>query len=157
MKQDRFLFIIVGVIILLAILAIVLFFVRQEPQEYGPGDTPEGVIRNYVLALQKKDYKTAYGYLQDYEDKPTVTQFKQSFFTHNIDSTNTSVQIRTVDISGLDANVELILIHSSNDPFNRTWDENAAALLTRQNGEWRIVSMPYPFWGWDWYIEKTAP
>ena len=35
MKQDRFLMIILGVIGLLVILAIVLFFVRQEPQEYG--------------------------------------------------------------------------------------------------------------------------
>lgn len=157
MKQDRFLIIIVGVIVLLAVLAIVLFFVRQEPQEYGPSDTPEGVLRNYVLALQKKDYETAYGYLQDSEDKPTLTQFKQSFLTHNIDTANTSVQIRTIDITGLDANIELILLHSSNDPFNRTWDENTAALLTRQNGEWRIVSMPYPYWGWDWYAQKTVP
>jgi hypothetical protein len=157
MKQDRFLVVIIGVIVLLAVLSIVLFFVKQEPQEYGPDDTPEGVLRNYVLALQKKDFETAYGYLQDSEDKPSLAQFKQAFFSQGTDPSNASVQIGAVTITGSDAIVAMTLIHSNNDPFNRTWDENSNALLTQQNSEWRIANMPYPYWGWDWYVKKTTP
>ena len=55
MKNDRFLVGIISFIGLLMVLAVVLFFVRQEPQDYGPEDSPQGVVRNYVLALQGGD------------------------------------------------------------------------------------------------------
>jgi len=157
MKQDRFLLAILGFIGFLAVCAVVLFFLRREPQDYGTDDTPEGVIRNYILALQKGEYGTAYSYLQDIEEKPTSTEFKQAFITQRMEPSNTSVQIGTVKISGADANIALTIIHTSDDPFDRTWDENSSALLTKQNGKWRIVSMPYPYWGWDWYTQKPAP
>jgi hypothetical protein len=157
MKQDRFLLIILGLIGLLVLSAVVLFFLRREPQEYGNDAIPEGVVRNYILALQKSDYETAYGYLQDIEEKPTSTEFKKAFITQGMDPSNTSVQIGAVKITGSDANVDFTIIHTSNDPFDRTWEENSAAVLTQQNGQWRIVSMPYPYWGWEWYTTKPAP
>lgn len=153
MKQDRFLMIILGVIGLLIVFALVLFYVRQEPQDYGPDDTPEGVIRNYVLALQKGDYQRAYGYLQEEENKPDFISF-QSYLHNETEITRTAVQLGDVVISGDQARVDITVIHSSNDPFDRTWDETATALLTLQNGEWRVISMPYPYWGWDFYIKE---
>jgi hypothetical protein len=74
-----------------------------------------------------------------------------------MDPSNTSVQIGAVKTTGSDANISLTIIHISNDPFDRTWEENTAAILTQQNGQWRIVSMPYPYWGWDWYTKKLNP
>lgn len=154
MKQDRFLMVILGGISLMIVFAVVLFFIRQEPQEFGPEDTPDGVVRNYVLALQKGDYHRAYGYLQDDENKPDFTSFQQTYLQVDGEIARAAVQLGEVVITGDQARVDITVIHSGNDPFNRTWDETASALLTLQNGEWRIISMPYPYWGWDWYIKE---
>ncbi len=152
MKQDRFLMIIVVVIGLLVIFAVTLFFIRQEPQDYGPENTPEGVVRNYLLALQKGDYQRAYTYLQDNENKPDFSKFQQSYLQIESEIDRAAVQLGEVEITGDQARVDLTIIHTSSDPFDRTWDQTAVALLTLQDGEWRIVNMPYPFWGWDWYV-----
>ncbi len=155
MKQDRFLMVILGFIGLLVVVAVVLFFVRQEPQEYGDESTPEGVVRNYILALQKEDFKRAYGYLQEAAEKPTYTTFQQMMI--GMDIAQSGVQLGAVNIVDDEATVELTIIHNSNSPFDRGWDENALALLTLQEGEWRVVNMPYPYWGWDWYTEPIKP
>jgi len=154
MKQDRFLLVILGGIGLLIVAAIVIFFVRGEPQGYGPEDTPEGVLRNYVISLQNGDFQRAHGYLQVVENQPSLTTFQQSLLRNEYDLTQAAIQLGDVKITGDDALVNITIIHSNNDPFNRTWTENTTGLLTLQEGEWRIVNMPYPYWGWDWYMEK---
>jgi len=154
MKQDRFLMIILGGIGLLVIFAVVLFFIRQEPQDYGSEQNPEGVVRNYLLAIQKGDYQRAYLYLHEGEDKPDFALYQQSYLQSEGDIARAAVQLGEVEIVGNQARIDMIIIHTSNDPFSRTWDQAATALLTLQNGEWRIVNMPYPYWGWDWYIKE---
>jgi len=154
MKQDRFLIVILGVIGLLVVVALVLFFARQEPQTYMAEDVPEGVVHNYILALQKEDFKRAYGYLQEAEWKPAYTVFQQMAISPGMDIAQSGVQIGVANRVGDEATVELTIIHNSSAPFDRGWDENTLALLTLQDGEWRIVNMPYPYWGWDWYVEK---
>jgi hypothetical protein len=154
MKQDRFLMIILGVIGLLVISSVVLFFIRQEPQDYGLEDTPEGVVRNYILALQKGDHHRAYAYLQDDENKPAFTEFQQSNLQVQEEISRTAVQLGEVEITGDQARVGLTIIHTNGGPFNRSWDQVGTALLTLQKGEWRIINMPYPYWGWEWYIKE---
>ena len=154
MKNDRFLIVILSCISLFIVLAVGLFLVRQQPQGYGPEDTPDGVIRNYVLALQAGDYHRAYGYLQEGEQKPEFTLFQQAALRNETANSSVAVQLGEVSISGDHARVDINIVHFNNDPFNRSWDESAAALLTLQDGVWRITSMPYPYWGWDWY---TSP
>ncbi|MEE8389746.1 MAG: hypothetical protein V3S14_02980 [Anaerolineae bacterium] len=61
-NTDKFLIGIVVGIVALVIAAFVVTLTRPEPT-YQPEDTPEGVAHNYLLALQKKDYERAYGYL----------------------------------------------------------------------------------------------
>jgi hypothetical protein len=151
MKQDRFLLVILGVIGGLVVFAVVLFFIRKEPQTYGSDEIPEGVVRNYVLALQMEDYERAYAYLLEDEDKPTYDDFMQGFLRTKGELDRTAVQLGGVEISADQARVDLTIIHISNDPFDRTWDQAGTALLTLADGQWRIVSMPYPYWGWNWY------
>ena len=65
MKQDRFL---VGILIFIGVLVVValaLFFIRQDNQVYVADDTPDNIVRNYALALQKQDFQRAYTYLAD--------------------------------------------------------------------------------------------
>lgn len=154
MKADRFLRAILIAIGLLIVLSLVLFFVRQSPQEYGPDDSPEGVVRNYTLALQEGDYQRAYGYLQDAQYKPDFTQFQQALLRNKTENLPAAVQLGDVEITGNNAHVNLTVIHAQNGPLNRTWDETTTALLVLQDGVWRIVSMPYPYWGWEWYSSE---
>ena len=154
MKQDRFLMVILGFIGLMVVVALVLFFVRQEPQNYVPEDNPEGVLRNYIMALQKGDYKRAYGYLWEAEYKPQFTTFHQTMVDSGMSVAQSGVQIGDLNVVGDEVSVNLTIIHNSDTPFDRGWNETSSALLIRQDGQWKIMSMPYPYWGWEWYVEK---
>ena len=55
MKQDKFLTgILIGIGVLI-LLALGLFFTRQDKREYVADATPDGVVHNYVLAVLNKD------------------------------------------------------------------------------------------------------
>ena len=158
MKHDRFLLGILVFIALLVAAALTLFFTRQDMQTYGAEDTPEGVIRNYVLALQNRDFERAYGYLADKDNKPTLDAFRQAFLNRQLDISNAAIQIGSVELTGSDqAMVEVTIVYASSDPFSTGWSSNEPALLVEQDGAWRISSMPYPYWGWDWYQPTAAP
>jgi hypothetical protein len=152
MKQDRFLMVILGVIGVLVVIALVLFFARQGSQAYGPEDVPEGVIRNFVIALQKGDLQKAYAYLAEGENKPTYLRFQQSLTTRQVDPASASMRIGKTDIlADGSASVALTLLHNSNDPFGSTFTDQQTATVVKQNGNWKLSYMPYPFWAYDWY------
>ncbi|KXK11864.1 MAG: Lumazine-binding domain protein [Chloroflexi bacterium OLB14] len=151
MKQDKFL---TGILIgigALIVLALVLFFMRQDTRTYVSDSTPEGVVNNYILAVLDKDYEKAYSYLADLENKPTQEEFRQSFFNGIVNPENTGVSIGNVDVSGNDATVNLTIYYSYNDPFSSSYGNSDRANLVRQNGAWKISYMPYSFWAYDWY------
>lgn len=157
MKQDRFL---TGILIgigLLILLALGLFFTRQDKRDYIADDVPEGVANNYVLAVLNKDYEKAYGYLADLENKPTYEEFRQSFFNGMVSPGNVGVDIGEAQIVGDEATVSLTLYYSFNDPFSTRTGNLDRALLVEQAGEWKVSSMPYNFWDWNWYQEPYKP
>ena len=152
MKQDRFL---VGILIGIAVLIIValtVFFTRQNKQTYGSEDTPEGVVHNYVLAVLNKDYQKAYGYLADLENKPSYDAFHRSFATGLLDPSNAGVKIGKADVTGEDATVDISMVYTPGDPFQRGYNNPGPAQLVRQNGTWKISSMPADnLWDYGWY------
>ena len=154
MRQDRFLQGILIFILVLVLAALVSYFGFQREQTYLPETTPENISRNYVLALQRKDYQKAYGYLQQTEETPSFPAFQESLIRMRPSLAETGVQI--VDVSQRDdrAFLDIVLIHGGNGPFGRTWREEAAGLLVREGQEWKISRFPPPYWGWDW---KTPP
>lgn len=157
MKQDKFL---TGILIgigALIVLALVLFFARQDKKEYVLDSTPEGVVHNYVLAVLNKDYEKAYGYLADLDNKPTEEEFKQSFLNGMANPENTGVDIGEVEISGDDASVDLTIYYSYNDPFSSRYGSPDRANLVKQNGVWKLSYMPYSFWDYNWYQEPFNP
>lgn len=152
MKHDRFLIAILIAIVLLGVIAIGLFYLRQGDQDYGAEDTPNGIVRNYILALQKKDYERAYGYLQEATGKPDFTHFREAFISRQLDISNVAAQIGEINRSGSDASVDLTIVHMGNGPFGNSSRETTSALLTQdQVGNWKITRLSYPYWGWDWY------
>jgi hypothetical protein len=158
MKQDRFLTgILIGIGVLIVV-ALGLFFTRQDKREYIADDTPEGVTYNYVLAIVNKDYEKAYGYLADLDNKPTYEQFRQSFFNGSVNPGNAGVDVGMADINGDEAIVELSLVYSPSDPFSSGYQNTDRALLVNQNGKWKLSAMPtYSYWDYNWYLEKVQP
>ncbi len=156
MKQDRFLTGILVGIGVLVVLALVVFFARSNSQSYLPDDTPEGVVHNYVLAIINRDYEKAYGYLADLKNKPTYEDFRSSFLNGYVNPDNTAVDVGTSDSSGDEASVEVAQIYNPSDPFSSGYRDVQRALLVKQNGAWKISSMPaYNFWDYNWYQEVS--
>jgi hypothetical protein len=158
MKQDRFLLGILIGIGALAALALALFFVRRgNAPAYGSDDTPEGVVRNYVLAVFRRDYEKAYGYLADKEDKPTLEQFREAFLDDR--ASNIGVDIVVAEIRGdhEKAYVTLHLRFGGRDPFSYDHRDSVRAILVNQGGQWKIEEMPYQFWGYNWYQPAPTP
>jgi hypothetical protein len=151
MKQDRFLTGILVGIAVLVVVALVVFFVRRDTQSYVSEDTPEGVVHNYVLALLNDDYKKAYGYLADLEDKPTYEQFRDTFIKGMVNPNNSGVEVGTSQINGDTASVEVTMIYNPSDPFSTGYRDVQRAILVRQGKAWKLSSMPYYFWGYNWY------
>ncbi|MBM3126304.1 MAG: hypothetical protein FJZ87_14755 [Chloroflexi bacterium] len=157
MKQDRFL---IGILIgigLLIVLALALFFTRQDQREYLADHTPEGVVHNYVLAILNQDYQKAYGYLADLEHKPTYDEFRRSFFNGMVNPGNTGLDVGTAEIHDDEAVVTLTLFYSYSDPFSSGYESMDRALLVEQDGNWKLNSMPYNFWDYSWYQEPYKP
>ena len=153
MKQDRFLMGILIFIGVLVVAALALFFFRQGSQVYGTEDTPEGVIRNYALSLQKQDYQRAYSYLADKDNKPTYDTFSRAFLTHQVDVSSNALQVGSVQfISSGEATVSISVVYAGSGPFSQGWSSNDTATLVQQGGAWKISYMPYPFFSYDWYL-----
>ena len=157
MKQDRFLIGILIGIAVLVIIALTVFFSRKDNLDYVADDTPEGVVQNYVVALHKRDFEKAYGYLADLENKPTLEQFHQSFLNHSIDPVNAGLEVGKAEISGDSASVSLGIIYSPREPFSSGYRNTEYAQLVRQNDAWKIKQMPYNFWAYDWYQSTPFP
>lgn len=157
MKQDKFLTgILIGIGVLI-VLALVLFFTRQDKREYLSEDTPEGVAHNYALAVINKDYEKAYGYLADLKYKPTYEEFRQSFLNGMVNPDGMGLDVGNAEIHGDEAAVNLTLYYSYSDPFSTRTGTPDRALLVEQDGEWKVSSMPYSFWDFNWYQEPYQP
>jgi len=151
MKKDRFLLGILVGIGVLAVLAIVLFFLRQSHASYVADDNPAGVVQNYVLALYKMDYPRAYSYLAEGQSKPDLDHFRQTFTVQRFDLSNFGMQVGDVIINGDDATVSVTLMNAGNGPFNDIQRNLQTAVLRRQSGAWKIDNIPYPYWDYSWY------
>ncbi|MEW6031007.1 MAG: hypothetical protein AB1564_00660 [Chloroflexota bacterium] len=157
MKRDRFLFgILIGIGVLI-VLALVLFFTRQDTLTYVDDSTPEGVVHNYAVAVFKGDYEKAYSYLADKKNKPTFQQFEQDFLYRYVDPSNVGLQVGETEIRGARAVVLLTLSYSNSDPFSSGYSNEDRATLIQQDGKWRLEQMPYNFWSYNWYQPTTEP
>lgn len=157
MKQDRFLTGILVGIAVLVVIALAVFFLRQNSQSYISEDMPEGVVHNYVLAILNGDYEKAYGYLADLDNKPTYEQFRDAFLTGAVNPNNSTVDIGASEITEETASVDVALIYNPSDPFSTGYRDVQRAILVRQGGAWKLSSMPtYYFWDYNWYTQIDA-
>jgi hypothetical protein len=155
MKTDKFLIGIVIGIVLLVVLAVAVVMLRSpENEDYVADDDPTGVVHNYFLAIQRKDYEKAYGYLSDdLESKPTLDQF-----VREIDSqgghTEVSLTIGDTRVGDVHTQVDVSMttyrpgsLFDSNSYTNRS---TAFLRATDGGGIWKLIEFPYPYWGYAW-------
>lgn len=153
MKQDRFLnWILIGVGVLVAV-AVGLFILRDGEQAYLDEDTPEAIVLNYVFALQTEDFERAYSYLPDEyqeQEKPSFSEFR-SYFIHN-QIAQTGIKVISTDMESGQAWILVETVQSSQGLLGEVYrSEGSAVLIMDENGDWMLVGMPYPFWGWEWF------
>ncbi|GAB4501994.1 MAG: hypothetical protein Fur0035_15390 [Anaerolineales bacterium] len=152
MKQDKFLSGILIGIAVLVVLALAVFFLRKDNLQYGAEDIPDGVVRNYIIALHKGEYERAYGYLADLPNKPAAEKFRQDIGNGSVNLASAGIEILKTEISGETAYVSLAMVYGASDPFSGGYRGNTTnAVLIRQAGAWKIKEMPSPYWGYDWY------
>jgi hypothetical protein len=155
MKQDRFL---TGILIgigLLIVAALIVFFTRQDQAHYIAENTPDGVVHNYVLAIFNKDYQKAYGYLAELDNKPTFSEFRQSFAVGRLSPASNGIKVGKASVIGEDATVEMSMVYTPGDPFSSGSSNVGTAQLVQQSGAWKISSMPaYNLWDYSWYQAK---
>ncbi|MCC6145930.1 MAG: hypothetical protein IT308_00025 [Anaerolineaceae bacterium] len=153
MRQDRFLMGILAGIAVLAALALTVHFTQRGRLTYGAENTPEGVVRNYIMALQRRDYERAYSYLSDFTNKPDMPQFLQPFTSYQSrDVSLTGIEVTSVSTAadGQSALVYLSLLRGGSGLFDQGYRESNNAELVLQAGSWKIRNMPYPFWNYEW-------
>jgi len=151
MRQDRFLLGILAGIAALVIVAVALFFARRGTLEYGPEDSPAGVTRNFVVAIKKGDIDRAYGYLAEFEGKPDVFAFRQTFQQMQAsDVAATGVEVGDANIDAERAFVPVSMLRGGGGLFNEVYRDQQSAELALEGGAWKIKAMPYPFWNFSW-------
>ena len=150
MKQDKFLIgIIIGIVALVAI-ALLVFFTRQDNiPDYQSETQPQGVVFNYLLALEKGEYDKAYTYLAEIPNKPSLTQFRQSLIVNKSQYGNV-VNVTAQEIEEQTATVNVVTQMSGGGIFNEGYQNMEIATLEKVDGDWRIISMPYAYWSYDW-------
>jgi len=156
-NTDKFLVGIVAGIVVLVVVALLLTLTRPG-ESYRADDTPEGVVHNYLLALQKGDYERAYSYLspnilaglpETVEEFTDDIQNAEWEFRFDQDSSLT-VQ-STQMLSSTRENVE---VHETNASMGGLFDSSPYTnsfkmRLILNDGQWRIYDGDrYFLWCW---------
>ena len=146
MKQDRFLLIILGVIGVLMVAAVSLFFTRQNSQTYKPDDSPENIVRNYLLALNQEDYEKAFGYIASQDIKLDYAEFEDRMKQKRPQLLQHSIRIYSSEIEKNQATVVLMISRERTMLFEEPRSYNHRAKLIFQDHVWKLTRMPYFLW-----------
>lgn len=162
-RQDRFLLLILGGILVVVALALGVFFARQGGPVYGPEDTPQGVLQNYIIALSRGELERAFQYVagppgtqvadgDKFPGLPDWPGFRQFFLTEvSGQLANTGLQIGQVVFQEADTiTLSVTVLHTSGTLFDSVGREIQQVQLVRQEGAWKITRAPYPFWSYAW-------
>lgn len=155
MKEDKFLIGIIAGIVLLVIVAIVTVLLRApESEEYIADDTPAGIVHNYFLAIQRKDYEKAYSYLSDeLESKPDFDKFIRDVDGFGY-SSQASLKIGETRLGDARSQVDVsIITYQQGGLFeSSSYTNQGTAYLqaTPDGAGWKLTEFPYPYWGYDW-------
>ena len=149
MKKDRFLLVMLILLGLLVAAAVAAFILRRDQTQYGAEDTPAGVLRNYILAVQKRDLDRAYGYLADTPARPSRSDFDD--LMNYSDFRPVRLGETSAGTGENEALIPFTEIYSNayQDITREGYD--GRAVLVKQGGQWKIKSLPYSSYWQGWW------
>lgn len=158
--SDKYLiFIVAGILILVAAAAAVTLL-RPRPT-YQADDTPEGVVHNYLLALQREDYARAYGYLSPGlpgypKDADAFTDTIQNYsWSFGASGSTVTFQVDPEVVTGDRATVQVQTTVFREGGLLDS-DEYTSELdfrLQREGQSWKLISADR-YWAWCWSSDK---
>lgn len=137
----------IGLLVIVAV-ALVLTMNQSDGTPSLPEDTPGGVVERYILALQAKDYTTAYSYLSPpAEEKLTYEKWRESFGGYG-EENETRITLGETTTTGSEATVAVTVdIFRADEPFDNPVSTQHIYFLLKQEGvSWKITSPTYVWW-----------
>ncbi|HLH61324.1 MAG TPA: FHA domain-containing protein [Ktedonobacteraceae bacterium] len=126
-QSRRTLWIVLGVVGVVILLAIVLFAVVA-----ANASTPQKTLDTFCNAIKNRDYQTAYGQLSSFRQ----TQISEADFA-NFFSSATSCTYSTPAVNGSSATTNLTF-------FTNSGSVNGATNMVQENGVWKIDAINFP-------------
>lgn len=132
--------------IAVAVVAIALVWRRGEP-DYMPETGPEAIAYNYVLALSRKDYDRALGYLSStLTGRPrSAEELAAAVFRNELwvpEKSEAMPERTSVESSSAEqATVKITFRHFGQASLwgEGDWQSDVSLLLRREDGSWRLV------------------
>jgi hypothetical protein len=159
MKDDKFLIgIVAGIILLVAASLVVVLLRSPEKEAYVADDRPEGVVHNYFLAIQRKEFEKAYNYLSDdLKSKPDLDEFIREMDNAGRDQ-ETALSIGETRLGDVHTQVDVtITTYRPGALFDSNSHTSQDTVYLRAAGDgsrWKIIEFPYPYWGYYWDEEE---
>ena len=130
--------------------AIIIVLARANTEEYTADDNPAGVVHNYFLAIQRKEYEKAYDYLSDeLKSKPDLDDFIITVDNHG-NYPETALKIGEATITGDRAQVRVSLTTFNDSGLfdSRSYsNQDTDHLRPDADGQRKLIEYVYPYWG----------
>lgn len=139
-------------ITVLVVVTVVLVLTIKGNVTLLPGNTPQGVVQRFLIAVQDQDYEKAFSYLQIQENGRVLSfnDWYQTTFSWFRSSSQTSWKAtlgKTVQV-GDTATVEVLVdVFRPGGPFNNpVQTQDVSYQLTKTADGWFITSRPVLYW-----------
>lgn len=151
-SSSRWLIIAAILIVVLVLAAVSLALLTKDNQvTLLPDDTPQGTVQRYLVALQEKQYQTAYNHLMFSPSEKIQTYNDWLGMVSGGPQSNQAAwkaQLITTTQNGYDATVEVLIdTLSSSGPFGSSKRSQQIIFQLRHLGDkWLIISPTYVYW-----------
>lgn len=160
-STDKFL---VGMVAIILLLLVVIFMVvlRRSPAVYQPEDLPQGVVYNYLLALENGDYERAMNYISKCIQKrpSTVWGFTNLTKSWEFDDLRNDTSLNVESVKETHDGVVVLVNQTTFRNFglldSRVSHDAFTMLLVNQGGEWKLVGGD-KYWLKDWQRAPDCP
>lgn len=161
MQTRKMLTFLAGFILVCVLIALGLFFVRDQIPGYLAENTPSAVVNDYLTAILRQDYERAYSYLGEWENKPDLSAFTQTvqgkigyqycleIYDYRGPETP-STDLVNIFIDSYECDPEWQIDWDTFEYSEKPEISPNEAGLRQMNGQWKIERMPLPWWDAAW-------
>jgi hypothetical protein len=148
--SNRFLLVFGIIIVAIVGIAVTLAVTGgSEPVKLLPGDSPEGTVQRFLMAVKDRDYLKAYGFLA-----PQTEQVKGDTYENWIRSTQTSrdasswkASILKSTVRDNSATVEVAVdVFRPDGPLGNPVNTNRVTFILQMEGDRWLISQPADIW-----------